>query len=53
VTRLDVDTPSAACSFDVKAFSEHADLAPRVPFWRDKHLVSIDDVVLERLLFEQ
>ena len=40
-----VDFPTLADFFHVKAFSKDSDFSPRVPIWWDYDLVSVDHVV--------
>ena len=47
-----VNTPSAACAFDVKSLAYDTYLAPRIPVRRDEDFVPVEYIVLESLLLE-
>lgn len=50
---LNVDTPAFTNGLDVEAFTKDADFAPGVPVGRDDDLLSINDVMSERIAFEE
>jgi hypothetical protein len=48
---LDLNRPGVSYAFYVKPFPDDPDFAPGIPVGGNKDLVSVDDIMLERLSF--